>query len=134
VRKKIDACCAYELYSNICQPSRLQATEDEDEDEDEEPLYDRATLLFEERVDLDFGLQDKLLANGVLSWAQYADIKTSQSSLCGARKLWGYTQKKSTDFILALQRTKQQHLLNYVSNWGSKCISNDINFKRCDVN
>ena len=129
VRKNIDACYAYELYSNLCQPSRLLNASTESE----EPLYDRATLLFEERVDLDFGLQDKLLANGVLSWAQYADIKTSQSSLCGARKLWGYTQEKSADFTLALRRTKQQHLLNYVWSSGSKCIINDLKVKVCNA-
>src|SRR6218665_3748024 len=115
-RKKTDTCYVYELCSNICEPSRLQARTDE------EPLVDRGTLLFEERVDLDFGLQDKLLANGVLSAAQYSDIKTSQSSIYGARKLWGYIKGKSDDFNSALRLTKQQHLLNYVHGSGCKCI------------
>lgn len=116
MRKKIDDCYTYELCSNHCGPSRLEASTDE------ESLYDRATLLFEERVDLEFGLQDKLLANGVITGAQYAYLKTCQSSLCAARKLWDYVKEKSAAFVLALRRTKQQHLLNYVSSSGSKCI------------
>ena len=115
----------HELYSNICEPSRLQTSTDE------EPLVNRGELLFEERVDLDFGLQDKLLANGVLSAAQYSEIKTSQSSLYGARKLWGYAKKKSAYFISALRLTKQQHLLNYARSSGCKFVINDLKAIRC---
>lgn len=88
--------------------------------------------MFEERLDLNFGLLDKLLATEVLNEVEYDDVKSSQSTITGYKKLSEYKEvarNRSADVsyevVTALQFTKQ-HLLNYAWNSGSKYISEDL--------
>lgn len=113
----------YELYSSSCTASRLSASTRFRLEQD------RGWLLFGERVGLNFGLSDKLLANGVLDEVGYDDVKASQSTIIGYQKLSQYRElanRRSTymevnyHFVTALQFTMQQHLLNYAWNSGGK--------------
>ena len=115
----------YELRSSWCSASRLStSTRDRRK-------QDRGWLLLEERIDLNFGLLDKLLANGVLNEVEYDEVKASQSTITRYKKLSEYLElaiakKRSpdvdNDYVAALQSTNQQHLLNYELNAGSKYI------------
>ena len=111
----------YELRSSWCSASRLSTSTSD------RRKQDRGCLLLEERIDLHFGLLDKLLASRVLNEVVYEDVKASQSTITGYKKLCEYrklARKRSAnevyDFDTALQSTKQQHLLNYARNSGSK--------------
>lgn len=109
---------AHELYSSHCASSRLNAIS-----YDERKLQHLGCMLFGERVDLDFGLLDKLLANGLLNEVQYKVVKASQSTIIGWEKLSEcITSYSSAVFVSAIQMTMQQHLFNYAWNSGSKYI------------
>lgn len=99
----------YELLSTQCGSSHPHVNSTR------EVLRNRVGLLWEERIDLNFGLLDKLLACRALTGAQYNDIKASESTITGYEKLdmHIFANKSWNKLYSALQETKQQHLLNY---------------------
>lgn len=118
----------YELYSNSCCPSSLQNASTR-----VRLQQGRGWLMFDERIDLHFGMLDKLLANGVLNVVEYDNVKASQSSIIGDKKFTEYLKLAKNrppyanyNVALAAESTKQRHLLNYLGNSGSKFISDCV--------
>ena len=68
-------------------------------------------------VETDFGLLDELLYHGVLTHRQYDDIRSGGNTASELLDL--LTSDEQCDkFVQALQRTAQQHVVNFVSQNG----------------
>src|SRR6218665_1122798 len=109
-----DSDYTHELYSSCCNASTPAIR-----------IQDHGRRLLAERIDLNFGALDRLLANGLLNEVEYNDVKASKSSIIGYKKLSEYTElawNRSTcadyDVFLTARFAKQQHLVNYAQNSG----------------
>ena len=88
-------------------------------------MSDQHGSFLEERMDSDFGLLDKLLANNTLYKKEYDNIKSHQLFYeRNARLLHYISKKKKYDSLIdALRETRQIHLVNYLLGNGGTAIS-----------
>lgn len=75
-------------------------------------------------MDPDFGLLDKLLANGTIGRREVGDIRSKRSSWLRNSQLLDYILAKdqSVGLIAALRDSDQIHIVNYLTaNGGKHC-------------
>ena len=80
-------------------------------------------------VEPDFGLLDQLLSLGVLARRQYDDIRSERRA--AYRRTDAVldlltSEEQCNQFITALQRTDQQHVINYIKQNGGQTDSDFI--------
>jgi len=73
-------------------------------------------------IEPDFGLLDELLCLGVLTRKQYEDIQSEQRAPYRRTDavLDLLTSEQCNKFMLALRRTQQHHVVNYMNENGGK--------------
>jgi len=77
-------------------------------------------------IEPDFGLLDQLLSLGVLTRRQYTKVRSGDKSVyerndCLLDLLT--TEEQCDKFLTALQRTHQQHIINYIKLNGGQTVS-----------
>lgn len=88
-------------------------------------MLDRHRSFLVDRLDPDFGILDDLLSSGYLTRPEMQRIKSGQDSYERNEKLLDFVLRKSNflEFLEALKSSNQNHLLNFISANGGKCIS-----------
>ena len=73
-------------------------------------------------MDSDFGLLDKLRANGTMGWREMDDVKSQGSSCRRNAQLLDYilTKDQCDGLITALRDADQMHIVNYLTANGGK--------------
>jgi hypothetical protein len=82
-------------------------------------------------MDPDFGLLDKLRANGTIGWREIEEVSSKSSSFRRNSQLLEYIlAKDQTDgLIAALRDADQMHIVNYLTaNGGKNLVHSFIHF------
>lgn len=76
----------------------------------------------EERMDPDYGLLDKLLAEETVGWREIDDVKSKSSFLQRNQQLLDYilTKEQWDGLTAALRDADQVHIVNYITADGGK--------------
>lgn len=88
----------------------------------EKEIVERNRDFLEERMDPDSGLLDALLAKGILSRKEMAEVKDKSPIYTRNSKLLMYMleENQCSDLIAALRDNEQKHIVNYLySNGGN---------------
>jgi len=82
-------------------------------------------------IDPDFGLLDQLLSLKVLTSRQYDDIRSERGAAYRRSEAVVDlldTEDKCNKFLIALQRTGQQHIFNYIKAKGGQKVNLSVSY------
>jgi len=86
----------------------------------------KATLV--DLIEPDYGLLDQLMSLGVLTRHQYGDIRSKKGAFYKRNEkllqlLINMSEEQCQMFLSALQKTGQQHVVNYIRGTGGQKIT-----------